>query len=129
MRGASLLFVGAVSHPVPFFFTVNTLIFSQTFFFFFFVARYLSKFSNFTDFCGQHFISLISYLFLIPWLPVSYRSFLSASIISICHFARFYVIYLSLLLFPNCNGDLMQCFLSIYPLFSSSLSLLPLDVI
>ena len=29
MRGAPLLFVGAVSHPVLIFFTVNTLIFSQ----------------------------------------------------------------------------------------------------
>ena len=125
MRGAPLLFVGAVSHPVPFFFTVNTLIFSQKLSF---VARYYLSFLF-----SLTFVARISFLFsLFNSLASCFLQIISKcqhyQHVPLCQVLVF-VIYLSLLLFPNCNGDLMQCFLYIYPLFSSSLSLLPLDVI
>ena len=50
MRGAPLLFVGAVSHPVLIFFTVYTLIFSQKLSF---VARYYLSFLVFLTFVAS----------------------------------------------------------------------------
>jgi hypothetical protein len=50
MRGDTLLFVGAVSHPVSFFFTVSTLIFSQKLSF---VARYYLSFLVFLTFVAS----------------------------------------------------------------------------
>jgi hypothetical protein len=61
MRGAPLLFVGAVSHPVPFFFTVNTLIFSRKLFVVVVVVRYYLSFLIFLTFVAS--ISFLLSLF------------------------------------------------------------------
>ena len=125
MRGAPLLFIGAVSHQVLFFFTVNTLIFSQKLSF---VARYyLSFLVSLTlvasiSFLLSLFNSLASCSFCL--------SFSSASIISMCYLARFYSLLFTSLCScsPDCNGDLIQYFLSPSPC-AFSLSFLPLYVI
>ena len=63
MRGAPLLFVGAVSHPVLIFFTVYTLIFSQKLSF---VARYYLSFLIFLTFVTSilFFLSFVTFCYL-----------------------------------------------------------------
>ena len=85
MRGAPLLFVGAVSHPVLIFVTVNTLIFSQKLSF---VARYYLSFLVFLTFVANILFFLSFCLTAQLWFWLWFLS-LSASCFFNSYFCNF----------------------------------------